>query len=55
MFVSGNGRAALRTVSVGHTNGLDAEILSGLKAGEQIVVHPSDRVADGVRITERGQ
>jgi len=25
-----------------------------LKAGEQIVVHPGDRVADGVRITERG-
>jgi HlyD family secretion protein len=42
-------------VSIGHTNGLEAEVLSGVRAGERIVVRPSDRVVDGVRITERSQ
>jgi HlyD family secretion protein len=33
-------------------NGL-AEVLSGLTAGRQVVLHPSDRIADGVRVVER--
>jgi HlyD family secretion protein len=53
VFVASDGRAKLRRVNVGHENGLQAEVLSGLKAGEQIVLHPSDRVTDGVRITQR--
>ena len=55
VFVFTKGRAQTRRISIGHTNGLEAEVLSGVRAGERIVVHPSDRVADGVRITERGQ
>ena len=48
------GRARLTPVEVGHRNGLRAEILSGLAAGERVILHPSDAVADGVRVEERG-
>jgi hypothetical protein len=30
-----------------------AEVLSGLKAGETVILHPSDRVGDNVRIAGR--
>jgi HlyD family secretion protein len=40
-------------VEIGHENGLEAEVTSGLAAGERIVLHPGDRVAPGARIEER--
>lgn len=52
-FVLEEGRARLRRVEIGHENGLHAEVLSGLRPGERVVVYPSDRVADGVRVEER--
>jgi HlyD family secretion protein len=52
-FALEHGRARLRRVEVGHENGLHAEVLSGLRPGERVVVYPSDRVADGARIEER--
>jgi HlyD family secretion protein len=52
-FVLEEGRARLRRVEIGHENGLNAEVLSGLRPGERVVVYPSDRVADGVRVEER--
>ena len=30
-----------------------AEIRSGLEAGEQVIVFPSDKVRDGTRVTPR--
>jgi HlyD family secretion protein len=53
VFVEEGGRAAMRRVEVGHRNGVRAEILAGLVAGERVVLHPSDRVAQGVRIAAR--
>lgn len=53
VFVASGGRARLRTLKIGHDNGLQAEVLSGLQAGERIVLHPSDRVTDGARIAQR--
>jgi HlyD family secretion protein len=53
VFVEQKGRARLRPVTRGHHNGLEVEILSGLEPGERVVLHPSDRVSDGVRITAR--
>ncbi len=53
VFVARNGRAELRHVSVGHQNGLNAEILSGLQPGEWIVSYPDDRIAPGVRVEQR--
>jgi hypothetical protein len=28
-------------------------VLAGLSKGDEIVLHPSDRIADGVRIAQR--
>ena len=53
VFVVESGRARLRVVRIGQRNGTAAEVVDGLKAGEQVVVHPSDSVADGVRVAER--
>lgn len=47
------GRARRRTVEVGQQNGLEAEIVKGLEAGEEVLVAPSDAVADGVKVTPR--
>ncbi len=54
LFAEEDGRAVLRHVEVGQRNGIIAEINSGLVAGERVVAHPSDRVANGVRISGRG-
>ncbi len=40
-------------VEVGRRNGLDAQIESGLEAGDRVVIHPSDRVIDGIEVTWR--
>jgi HlyD family secretion protein len=54
VFVMEGGRALLRAVDVGHRNETHAEVVSGLAAGERVIQHPSDRIADGVRVAERG-
>lgn len=53
VFVDQQGRARLRKVSLGRENGIHAQILGGLEAGERVVIHPNDRVADRVRIVAR--
>lgn len=52
-FTVSDGEAHLRPVEVGQRNGLEAEILSGIAEGEQILVHPSDEVAEGVGVEQR--
>lgn len=44
------GRARLRTIRVGALTDRDAEVLSGLSAGDKLVVFPSDKVRDGARV-----
>ena len=53
VFVARDGRARLQPVVIGQMNGIEAEVLKGLAAGDQVVVHPSDRVSDGGRIRAR--
>lgn len=53
VFVETEGRAMKRRVEPGRQNGLHSEIRAGLQADERIVLHPSDRVVDGVRLTAR--
>lgn len=52
-FVEHNGRASLRLLEIGRRNHAEAEVLSGLSAGERVVVYPSDRVRDGVKLAPR--
>jgi HlyD family secretion protein len=53
VFAVDNGGARTTVVKVGHRNNRLAEVLAGLPAGTQVVVHPSDRIVDGVRVTQR--
>jgi HlyD family secretion protein len=46
-------RAVERPIRVGHRNSLDAEVLDGLAVGDQVIVHPSERVNDGTRVDVR--
>ncbi|MNR96038.1 putative efflux system component YknX [compost metagenome] len=48
-----DGRARLTPVRVGALTDREAEISQGLRAGEEIVVFPSDQVRDGVRVKRR--
>jgi HlyD family secretion protein len=52
-FVLSGGRAARRAVEVGERNGLTAQVLGGLSAGETVIVHPPDEVRDGGRVRPR--
>ena len=45
-----DGRARLVRVAVGRRNPTRVEITSGLEPGEVVVIHPSDRLADGSRV-----
>jgi HlyD family secretion protein len=53
VFAIRNGRARTMTVQIGQRNNRIAEILSGLSDGDRVVLHPSDRVTDGVAVSAR--
>jgi HlyD family secretion protein len=48
-----DGEARLVELELGKRNDLEAEVLSGLEEGDRVVVHPPDRVRDGVRVEAR--
>jgi HlyD family secretion protein len=48
-----DGRAQLAHVELGHLNETEAEVLAGVAAGDQVILHPSDRIADGVPVRPR--
>jgi HlyD family secretion protein len=52
-FVVDGGRARLRKVAIDGRNGSEAEVLDGLREGERVVLYPTDKVEDGVRVRER--
>jgi HlyD family secretion protein len=47
------GRLEARRVRVGHVGGAQAEVVSGLGAGDTVVVFPSDQVKAGARVRLR--
>jgi HlyD family secretion protein len=53
VFTVRNGRAQTTVVQVGHRDARIAEVISGISQGDEVVLHPSDRVADGVRLSQR--
>ena len=53
VFVLADGRAQRRLINIGERNLHNARVVDGLKIGEQVIMHPSDRVADDVRIEPR--
>ncbi len=49
-YVVEGGRAQLRSVKTGYSNGLVTEIVDGLGEHEPVIVYPGDKIADGVRV-----
>ena len=45
-----DGRAALQKIDLGERNEDFAQVLGGLQAGDQVILHPSDQVAEGVSV-----
>jgi HlyD family secretion protein len=50
-FMVQDGRARLQTITLGERNEDFAQVLTGLAAGDAVILHPSDTVADGVAVT----
>jgi len=53
VFVLADGRAQRRLINIGERNLHAARVVDGLSAGDQVVLHPGDRVTDGVRLEPR--
>jgi HlyD family secretion protein len=51
--VGEDGRAALRRIRIGARDARHALVEDGLAEGERVILHPSDRVADGVAVAAR--
>jgi RND family efflux transporter MFP subunit len=49
--VGGDGKAHRRAVTVGVTSGDDTQVVSGLRAGERVVVKGQDELPDGATVT----
>lgn len=46
-------RARITSVEIGESAGRELELRKGLEAGARVVVYPSDRIGDGVRVKPR--
>jgi HlyD family secretion protein len=55
VYVVEDGTARERRIEIGERNPVHAEVMSGLAEGDRIILHPSDKVADGVTVTARPQ
>lgn len=53
VFVADGGHARQVEVQIGHMNDEAAEVLTGLKSGASVVVHPSDTLVDGGLVERR--
>lgn len=53
VFAVVDGRAALRDVEIGARTADIAEVTSGVNEGDVVIAHPSDQVAEGVRVEKR--
>lgn len=53
VFAVKDGRARVTVVRAGQRNSKLVEVLSGLSPGDRVVLHPSDRVAEGTAVAER--
>ncbi|MBE9552447.1 MAG: HlyD family efflux transporter periplasmic adaptor subunit, partial [Proteobacteria bacterium] len=55
VFVAEDGVAKLRHIEIDHGNGREAEVLDGLAEGTAVILHPGDRISDGVRVLSRSE
>jgi HlyD family secretion protein len=48
-----NGRARMTLVNLGRSNGLETQVLNGLDVNDTVILHPSDRIKEGVAVNPR--
>jgi len=48
-----DGIVHLQKITVGRLNALEGEVLDGLNVGDEVVLHPGDKVKDGARVVMR--
>ncbi len=53
LFVVRDGTARQTEVHIAQRNAVEAEVVSGLAEGDQVIVHPGETVADGVSVIRR--
>lgn len=53
VFAVRGGKARLTPIEVGQRNPRQVQVKSGLSEGAEVVLHPSDRVSDGVKVKRR--
>ena len=49
VFAIDRGRARRKKVQIGHRNQVEVEIAQGLAEGEEVILHPSNQLKDGMR------
>ena len=54
-YVFREGTARLTAIGAGHSDGRFTEVLSGLTAGDEVLLHPPDTVKDGISVIKRAQ
>lgn len=50
VFVADGDHAQLRPVKAGRSNGIETQVLEGLKAGDAVILYPGSRVHEGQKI-----
>ncbi|HRV97509.1 MAG TPA: HlyD family efflux transporter periplasmic adaptor subunit, partial [Aminobacteriaceae bacterium] len=50
-FAVEEGKAVARKLEIGQNDGIYAEVLSGLSAGDRVILHPSEHVSEGAEVT----
>lgn len=53
VFTVVDGKAEKRGVKIGLRSPFEVEITEGLAEGEQVILHPSDKIVDGVEVKQR--
>jgi HlyD family secretion protein len=53
VYVVDDGVARRRDVVLGHQNASVAEIVRGVSAGDRVILHPGERISEGVRVAPR--
>jgi len=55
VFIVVDGRAQIRHIDIARTNGEQVQVLSGLTAGDEILLYPGDSVSEGARVKPRNE
>jgi HlyD family secretion protein len=53
VFTVEDGIAVERKVTIGRRSGLEVEVVEGIDAGTEVIVHPADSIQDGVEVAPR--